>query len=336
MSRGLLFDNLMLTRGVILFSAAVVCLFFWRRPIGFAFGIASILTAGYVLSSFISASTMTVKKAQWERSFFGVYQIGVEENASGTYHTFTHGSTIHGVQSLDPARVCEPLSYFHKAGPMGEIFKIFESNPANARVAIVGLGIGSLGGYARPGQQWTFFEIDPLVKRLAENEKDFTYLKRCVPGYEILMGDARLSLARVPDRLYDLIVLDAFSSDSLPVHLATREALRLYLSKLSDHGLLVFNISNRYMDLRPLFSALARAEQLTGYEKTDTVLTRSQVEEGKAGSEWVVMARRPEDLPDLAENRWVPLTEIPPLAKPWTDDYSNVFKLIKFSPLSRK
>ena len=130
-----------------------------------------------------------------------------------------HGGTIHGLQSLDPARAKEPLSYYTKAGPVGQVFNAFSGNATENQVAIVGLGAGTMACYLSPPQQLTYYEIDPLVERIAENPQYFTFLRDCYPRVRVVLGDARLSLQAAPDHRYGIIILDAFSGDSIPVHL---------------------------------------------------------------------------------------------------------------------
>src|SRR5262249_31990557 len=156
---------------------------------------------------------------------------------------------------LDPGRRREAGSYFHRTGPVGQLFDALGETGAPRHVGVTGLGIGTLVSYGRSGQAWTFYEIDPAVVRVAEDDRYFTYLSDArAAGIEvrIVPGDARLQMVGAPEKAYDLLFLDAFSSDSVPVHLLTVEALELYLSKLADGGVLALNISNRYLDLEPV------------------------------------------------------------------------------------
>src|SRR5262249_6430758 len=157
------------------------------------------------------------------------------------------------------------LAYYHRSGPLGEIFDCFRKGAAASAVAVVGLGAGATACYERANEQWTFYEIDPLVINLARDTNYFSYLQRCSQAQTpVLVGEARLRLGEPAPHSSGLIVLDAFSSDAIPVHLLTREALALYLSKLADGGLLVFHISNRYLDLEPVLADLANAAKLIG------------------------------------------------------------------------
>ncbi|HXY39667.1 MAG TPA: fused MFS/spermidine synthase, partial [Vicinamibacteria bacterium] len=190
------------------------------------------------------------------RTFFGVYR--VREDPATRLRVLLHGTTLHGMQSLDPAWRREPLGYYDRRGPVGQAFAALPA-ASRARVAVVGLGVGGLAGYARPGQRFTFFEIDPAVERLAREARWFSYLADCGDHCSVVTGDGRLSLGREPERAYDLLVLDAFSSDAIPVHLLTREAFTLYRSRLAEGGALLVHLSNRHLDLAPVLGRLADA-----------------------------------------------------------------------------
>src|SRR5262249_42796827 len=156
----------------------------------------------------------------------------VRRDPSGQYQQLVHGTTLHGQQSLDPARRHEPLTYFHKTGPIGELFTALKAQDRDlSKVAVTGLGIGTLLSYAEEGQDWTYFEIDPAVTRVAEDPKYFTYMSDARARgvvWRVVPGDARLQMDRPEVGPYTFIILDAFSSDSVPVHLLTKQALQLY------------------------------------------------------------------------------------------------------------
>jgi len=228
-------------------------------------------------------------------------------------------------------RIHEPLTYFHPTGPLGQVFGVFPKNPDHAQVAVIGLGTGSAASYARPGQHWTFYEIDPAVERIARDTRYFTFLNDCPAKVSVVLGDARLSLANATDQSYDLIALDAFSSDAIPIHLLTREALKLYLTKLSKSGILVFHISNRYLDLKPILGHLADHLDLVGLVQDDMELSDPEKKAKKAPSTWAVMARPSSDLSQLAaDHRWKPLSSTP-RSRLWTDDFSNIVSVFKWS-----
>jgi spermidine synthase len=265
-----------------------------------------------------------------DRSFFGVYRVLVSSR-SGGYHSLLHGTTLHGKQSLDPSRRDQPLTYFSRTGPIGQLFESLSATEPPERVAVLGLGIGTLAAYSQPGQQWTFYEIDPLAERLARDPRYFTFVQDARAAVEIVLGDARLTIAAAPDHQYDLLFMDAFSSDSIPLHLMTREAIEGYLSKLSDRGLLAVNITNRYLDLAPVLSALGQSLNLATLEQYERTITSEDREQGKAPSHWVLLTRQADNFGTLLQDdRWQPLpaTSI----APWTDDFSNLLQAIRFAP----
>jgi hypothetical protein len=234
------------------------------------------------------------------------------------------------MQSLDPARHHEPVSYYFHNGPVGQLFAALAGTDSVRKVAVVGLGTGTLACYGQQGQEFTFFEIDPVVEQLARDPRYFTFLRDCPPTVKIVLGDARLSLKNAPDRQYDLIVLDAFSSDAIPMHLLTREALNLYLAKLSDTGILAFNISNRFLDLHLVLANLARDAGLACYGEDDLQISDADEKQGKFTSSWVVMARRGSDLGKLLQDaRWAALPGRPEM-RVWADDFSNLLGVIRW------
>jgi hypothetical protein len=269
-----------------------------------------------------------------ERSFFGVNRV-LNDQQRG-YHILLHGTTVHGRQSLDQQRRQEPLTYFYPTGPIGQFFKSFSGNKDGvattqplSKVAVMGLGIGTLATYSEPGQQWTFYEIDPLVKKLALNPRYFTFLQEAKAPTSIVLGDGRLQLAAVPNGSYDVIVMDAFSSDSIPIHLVTREAVQLYFNKLTAHGLLVINISNRYINLEPVLGTLAQNLGLSTLRQLEQEISANEKAMGKSASHWVIFARNQKDFGNLLQDaRWQPIPNN--LQAPlWTDDFSNIFSVLR-------
>lgn len=301
---------------------AVLSYRFVKRPVRFSLCLGAmfvVASAGYV---------GTHGRVLWTgRNFFGVLR--VTEDVEGKYHQLVHGNTLHGRQSLDPAHQAEPLAYYHPSGPIGQVFEMFQARvgetPAN--VAVVGLGAGSLASYARPSQEWTFYEIDPAVEQIARDTQYFTFLKLSpAKTLQVVLGDARLRLKEAPDHQYNMIVTDAFSSDSIPVHLITREAFHLYLAKLTENGILAFHISNRRLDLEPVIANLAQDAGLVAFCRMDL----SGGHSGKEASDWVVMAHQLDDLKPLpADRRWHILTSRSG-AKVWTDDFSNIISVLKW------
>lgn len=255
-----------------------------------------------------------------DRSFFGVHRVAED----GKFRLLFHGKTVHGIQSLDPAKSREPLGYYHREGPLGEVFAGLEGP-----VAAVGLGAGAVAAYGKPGQEFTFYEIDPVVTRLASDPRHFRYLADSPARIGVVTGDARLMLGKAPAGHYGLILLDAYSSDSIPVHLLTREAMQLYLSKLAQGGRIALHISNLHMDLRPVVAALGRDAGLACVFREDDV-TAEEMAEGKASSRWVLMARSEGDLGPAGKTRHWQVLDADPASKVWTDDYSSVIPLLEF------
>jgi hypothetical protein len=287
----------------------------FRRPLVFALALASLMFASI---PYLNAAVETIAT---ERNFFGVWRVTTNPNED--FRRLYHGSTVHGVQLNDPARKCEPTSYYHKDGPLGQVFAVYNSKPAIKPVAATGLGAGTIGTYAAQGQEWDFYDIDPAIVRIASDSRYFTFLSDCTKStYRMILGDARLKLREAPAGKYGLLVMDAFSSDSVPAHLLTTEAMNLYQDKLSTDGMLAFHISNRYLNLEPLLSGLSRRAGLVAYIRRDD--ERNVV--GRYPSVWVVMARNDSALGPIAkDDRWQKVQgDIV-----WTDDFSNILSLFK-------
>jgi hypothetical protein len=260
-----------------------------------------------------------------ERTFFGVYR--VETDDTGAYHVLNNGTTLHGMQAIDPARRTEPLTYYARTGPFGVAFSRLPHVTTNSRIAVVGLGAGTLGAYAHADQQWTFYEIDPAVERIARTPAYFTYLADCGTRCTVVIGDARQSLAHSNGTAYDLVVLDAFSSDAIPLHLVNREALRMYLGRLTSGGVLAFHISNRHLALAPVLARLAESEHLIARTWADFANDPSAG--GKKASEWMLMSRNDSDLGEIVSDaRWIQPKALPstPL---WTDDFTNIWSVMR-------
>jgi spermidine synthase len=294
-----------------------------ERPSQFALSLTAILAA----SSLYASSQGQILHI--ERDFFGVLRVTLDPQ--GKFHQIVQGNTVHGRQSVDPLLAKEPLSYYHHTGPVGQVFEVFNAAPAAPRVAIVGLGAGTLACYAQAGQDWTFYEIDPAVQRIADDPQYFTFLKYSRAGkLNVILGDARLRLREAPERQYGLLILDAFSSDAIPVHLLTREALHLYLEKLADGGLIALHISNRRLDLKPVIANLANDAHLVCFNRDDFAISASESNQGKQASQWVVLARTKEDLHALeSDKRWQSLYAQPSFGL-WTDDFSDIISLLKW------
>jgi hypothetical protein len=260
------------------------------------------------------------------RTFFGVYR--VIEDPTGRYHGLAHGTTLHGIQALAPERRSEALTYFHTTGPFGQAWHALPRASAGHEIGVIGLGIGTLASYAAPGQRWTFFEIDPGIERIARTRPYFSFMDACGDRCRVVIGDARISLSHVPSATYDTLVLDAFSSDAIPIHLLTREAFELYLSRLAPGGALVLHISNRHLRLAPVIAQLAASAGVSALQQID--IPGPTAPEGKSASHWIVMARSDGDLGTLvSDRRWSRLVAADS-APVWTDDFSNIVSVISF------
>lgn len=296
--------------------------FFAPRPLRFALGLAAVMLASVV---FAESSGQTLHAS---RNFFGTLRVMTD--SSGELRWLRHGSTLHGSQRTDPERVCQPLSYYHREGPLGSVFEAFDAKSDAAQsVAVVGLGAGTTASYARAGASWTFYEIDPAVVDVARDPQLFKYLSACAGApVGVVLGDARLRLRDAPPGGYGLIVLDAFSSDAVPAHLMTREALALYLSKLAPGGLIAFHVSNRSLELERVVGGLARDAGLVARVFADR---EHKPETGKDPSTWVVVARAGSDLGALANDaRWRVLDDSASKLVLWRDDFSNVVSVFKW------
>jgi hypothetical protein len=267
---------------ILIFGYSMVwCLSFGKRPLRFAAGLVALLAAGSLYTGPFGKILLT------ERSFFGVSR--VTNDPAGRLRNLFHGGTSHGIQSLDPAQSREPLAYYSRPGPAGTILRALQAkalygNEGEVRKpswAVVGLGAGAMACYLQPGESLTYYEIDPTVKRIASDPRYFTFLSQCAPAAQIVLGDARLKLRGAADGSYDLIVLDAFSGDTIPMHLITREALALYMRKLAPGGMLAFHISNLYLDLAPTLGALAHDAGLVCLVADDTGVSQAQIDAGK-------------------------------------------------------
>jgi hypothetical protein len=305
-----------LENGLVLLIPLVLCFALsFRRPLVFALSLASLMLASI---PYTNASMQTLVT---ERNFFGVWRVTTNPNEA--FRRLYHGSTVHGVQLNDEARKCEATSYYHKDGPLGQVFDVYNSKPSIKPVAATGLGAGTIGTYAATGQEWDFYDIDPAIVRIASDPRYFTFLSDCTKAqYHVILGDARLRLREASAGRYGLLIMDAFSSDSVPAHLLTTEAMNLYLDKLSSDGMLAFHISNRYLNLEPLLSGLSHRAGLVAFIRRD----KERSVDGKYPSVWVVMARNDSALGTIADDdRWHRAQG----DMVWTDDFSNILSLLK-------
>ena len=303
---------------------AIACFVAVDRPKRYALSLGAVFLAAFAMHT---ASSGTVLYTA--RSFFGVHRVW--GTGSGyQMHELVHGTTTHGKQNRTHPE--EPLTYYTKSGPIGHVFKEFSGPNIKQEVALVGLGVGSLAAYGQPNQHMTFFEIDPVVRDIASNPKYFTYLQDSKAKVDIVMGDARLTLAQASDKKFGLIVLDAFSSDAIPIHLLTEDAVKMYLTKLDEHGVLALHISNRFLALSPMVGAIARDLHLQGLEFDDSIVVEEETDAGKSPSMWVILARSKKEFGKMnKDSNWSPL-EAPQGLRAWTDDFSNILGSFKNNP----
>ncbi|MDE1468154.1 fused MFS/spermidine synthase [Aurantiacibacter sp. D1-12] len=262
------------------------------------------------------SNLQTSAEGMRERSYFGIYSLREEPDGDTL---LMHGTTIHGVQRAGEEARRMPTAYYGRNSGVGRSLMMAETMfGANARVGVVGLGVGTLACYKQPGQDWTFFEIDPVVLDYSDNGQ-FTYLSDCAPDSPIVIGDARLELEEMQADSFDVLVIDAFSSDAIPLHLLTAEALDIYLRAIPDDGLLVMHISNNYIRLQPVIARLAESRGLTARLRSDG----ERQEDELFASSWVALSRDPARVEALAsEGGWDELED--PEGPVWTDDYASI------------
>ncbi len=305
---------MMLLAGVAAFAAFA----FRARPLVFATLIGSFVLAGTRIAANVGATRFAA------RSFYGVYR--VVDDSVESLRRFYSGTTIHGSEFLADSTQA-PLAYYHREGPLGSLFSARSWHESPWRVAVVGLGAGATASYARPGESWTFYEIDPLVARIAADSQFFRFLSSAAAPQRIVLGDARISIAREPERAFDVLLIDAFSSDAIPVHLLTREALALYRSRVAEDGIIGWHISNKYLDLRPVLKAIADDAGLICLIRAD--LRVPEHAGGRLPSIWVAMTASQRTAAAIqADSRWIPLRTHLPL-RLWRDDFSNVLGVLR-------
>lgn len=322
--------------------ACLLCLLLSTRPLRFGLGFSVLLVAAWIPSHALGTTLYA------ERTFFGVSQVKrIVEPPPGTaaspgspsleripLNVLVHGTTFHGSQLQHPQLRYRATSYYHISGPIGGVFRAYRRTSRLDQVAIVGLGAGTLAVYGEPGQRFTFYEIDPAVVRIARDDRFFTYLRDCRAEVKIVVGDGRLSLAAAPDGEYGLIVIDAFSSDAVPVHMITRDAIAVYLRKLRPDGVLALHLTSQWFDLRPVVSAIAADLSLPALSWEDVEVTPRQAVERKDRSLWAVLSRDPATLDPLrAEGGWTDLAP-PAGVRPagrflWTDESSSVLGALR-------
>jgi SAM-dependent methyltransferase len=305
--------------GILEYPLLLAAAVFFRQSEGRKRWLIATILASLIMSYGLYLPPLLAEKGELlyiTRNFFGVKKV----MSDGSRKQLLHGDTLHGLESYDPRLAGEPLIYYHREGPLGDVMTVMERRE-NQRVAVVGLGSGSIAAYAGPNRHVTFFEIDPDVETIANDH--FSFLKRCGANCDVVSGDGRLAIAGALDKGFDLIILDAFSSDTIPPHLLSREALDVYRSKLKPDGAILFHVSNRYLRVNDLVIALAAAADVPALIRDDKTTS------SKSHSVWVVLSVSPELLTRLRSN-WGWKAADGPLVQAWTDDYSNLIELFKW------
>ena len=260
-----------------------------------------------------------------DRSFFGVTE--VSRSPGSPYTILANGTTTHGIQSTDPARLRVPLAYYVEAGPFGDLFAQLQETGRPQTVAAIGLGAGAVASYVEPGWSMTFFEIDPVVAAVAADPDLFTYLSSAAERPTVVLGDARLSLREIPSGSYDAVVVDAFSSDAIPTHLLTTEAMTEYARVLKPGGPILVHITNRYYDLAPAVAAAGRA---IGLDALERVYLPTDAETQAGASIVAAIILIPPGSTDwaagLAGAGWHPVDAV---VAPLTDDFMDVLRFLK-------
>lgn len=295
---------------------AIICLKAVNNPIRFG------LSVGAIILVYVFYMGGSEKNLFIERNFFGVHRIKTYGDNLNLYQD----TTLHGTQRISEKDDCIPLSYYHETSPIGQLFRAFVNDKKKFKVAAVGLGAGSVACYGRKGDEWIFYEIDPTIVRINQEGEYFTYLNNSSPEVYVVFGDGRLSLQRAPNKYFNFIILDAFSSDAIPTHLITKEAMKVYLKKLARGGILAFHTSNRHLDLPLVLGNIASHMKLTAIIQNDYEYGYP----GKSSSEWVLVTRKKEDLKRIvSDSRWKQLNNNPTVSI-WTDDYSDIFSIFKW------
>ncbi len=288
----------------------------WRLAVAVSWAVAIgvMLTGGYYISSYVKSARVM------ERNFYGSLRVNEDgPGARNGIRTLVHGNVIHGKQFTARDRRGEHITYYGAESGVGLALKYLRHS--QLKVGVIGLGAGSLAAYARPGDVFRFYEINPLVEKLARSQ--FTYLADCRGKAVILPGDGRLSLEREPDQQYDLLVVDAFSGDSVPVHLLTMQAMELYFRHVKPGGILALNITNSHLDLASVVEKLSlalgkRAVLVTNKEDKAREIYRAR---------WALVSSKP-IASSAIQNAAIKLVSRPDL-RVWTDDYNNLFQILK-------
>lgn len=308
----------------LIFSIMAILIMLFDQRWAFALTATLSISLIYPASSGLKANTLL----SIERNYFGTLK--VFENTEDNLRMAMHNTTNHGIQSLLPALEYTPLAYYHHTTPNGDIFSIIRDTPSPQKVAILGLGAGGLACYSAPGRHFDFYEIDPAVVRMAENPELFTFLSGCGSPYKIIMGDGRIKISEAADNSYDIIYMDAFSSDAIPIHLITVEALQTYIAKLKDIGFIAVHISNRHLSLGPVLYSTAKELGINALYKSSVANNAAKdTLQYIYSTSYVILTHNQEVINKLRHvYDWIhyPFDQAP---RAWTDDYANILAALK-------
>jgi hypothetical protein len=258
-----------------------------------------------------------------ERNFFGLSKVTYDDTLKA--RKYVHGTTNHGMQSTLEKYRLKPTTYYTG---MNDFINLLPKDVKQKPIAMVGLGVGTSVSYAQKNQAVDIFEIDPVVIKIANNPDLFTYMRDCNGNKKVILGDARIKLQEADPKRYGFMIMDAYSSDSLPVHLITKEALEMYLSKLDDNGIIAFHISNRHLDLKPVLASLMTHFDLAGYVRTDMKVKKISKNSLAVANQWVILTKNPELFENIKpDDKWQPL--VSSNHSLWTDNYSSILSILK-------
>lgn len=312
-------NSALITNLIIIGFPLLSSLMFIKRPIRFGL---------YLLAIFISIGIYTNRNEKTlfiGRTFFGTNKVTLSKDSN--FHNLLHGKTVHGIQNLKKKDL--PQGYYSHSSPIGQLFLNKNNLNSESQIGVIGLGSGALAAYGYDNQKWTFFEIDKQVASIAQNKKYFSYLNDAKIKYKIIIGDGRLSLDKEQNNKYDLLIVDAFSSDSIPTHFLTKEMIKIYLSKITNTGIIAFHISNQYLNLEPVLAGLVKESQIEGFVQNDLSKSQEEISNGAYGSSWVILAQNKETANLISHNqKWKPIKLENSIL--WSDDYSNLFKILKW------
>jgi spermidine synthase len=298
----------------------MVTVLFWRDPLPFAAIVAFVLMANHYI---IEAGDSRVHSV---RSFFGVLK--TSETYDGRFRLLSHGTTLHGGQRIrdnDGNPITgrpEPLMYYYDGSAMAQVLDAARARTKPIRYAVIGLGTGTLACRAEPGDTVHYYEIDPAMIRLSTDPSNFSFLTECRP-VTITLGDARLTLAEAPDASYDVIIVDAFTSDAIPIHLLTREAMEIYRRKLVPDGIVAIHVSNRHLELASVVAGIAKANDMVSRVNEGGDVTENDAEYVFLGTV-VAATAKDENFGPIAKSESWELQKPDPKQWVWTDDYSNI------------